>query len=248
MVKKIVLYFLFICVCTFISAQNEQDITPEENKEVSISKEGNRISFGVKTGFNSTSYLISEFQIEGIGIKEIQNNYKIGYHVTTFMRINFKKHFIQPELSYQINRSELSFDKSQNTKNGKSSYATIESKIHHIELPILYGFNFINKNPYGFSFFIGPKIAYLWKKKSSIEFNNFDLQDIEEKIEPFNIGAVAGVAVNISKIFFDFRYEQSFLSVSKEVKYTPSTVTQNSGKTLFNRRESVISFSVGFMF
>lgn len=246
MVRKAVLYFLFICISSWAYSQEESIGAAKD--EIETEKEEGLISFGVKTGFNSTSYLISEFEIEGVGIKEIQTNYKIGYHVTAFMRINFKKHFIQPELSYQINRSELSFDKSQSTRNETASYAILESNIHYIELPILYGYNFIDKKPYGMAFFIGPKVAYLWKKKSKIEFNNFDFHDIEERVNPFNVGAVVGVGVNISRIFFDFRYEQSFTNISKEVKYTPSSSTQNSGKTLFNRRESVISFSAGIMF
>ncbi len=245
-VRKAVLYFLFICISSWTYSQEESKSAAKD--KIETKKEEGLISFGVKTGFNSTSYLISKFEIDGIAIKEIQTNYKIGYHVTAFMRVNFKKHFIQPELSYQINRSELSFDKYQSTRDATYSYATIESNIHYIELPILYGYNFIDKKPYGMAFFIGPKIAYLWNRKSKIEFNNFDFQDMEEKVNPLNIGAVVGVGVNISRIFFDFRYEQSFTNISKEVRYTPSSTTPNSGKILFNRRESVISFSAGIMF
>ncbi len=243
--------FILCCILVFtplfVFCQNEHN--EAKNNAITINKKGRQVKFGAKIGFNSSIYLISDFKIEDTKIKEIQNNYKIGYHFTVFTQVAFNRHFIQPELSYQINRSELSFDKTQKNQSLMPIYATIKSELHHIELPILWGYNFINKPPYGMAFFVGPKITYLWKKKSKVEYHNFDFNDLEEKIRPLNLGCAIGVSINISQLFFDFRYEQSFFNMSKEVRYTPIITDEaKSGKTNFNRRESVLSFSVGMLF
>ena len=247
--KKAILYFfIFWFIPFFLVAQNS-GLENNQKEEVIQLNKNKQIKFGLKTGFNSSIYLISDFRIDGIKIKQTQNNYKIGYHITPFMRVYLnKKHFIQPELSYQIYRSELSFDKTQKNPELVPSYSTINSELHNFELPILYGFNFISKNPYGMAFFVGPKVKYIWEKKSKITFNNFDLSELDEKIKPFNLGLVLGVGVNISQLFFDFRYEQSFFNLSKEISYNPQTENKKTGKTVFDRRDSVISFSVGVLF
>ncbi|NMA74404.1 MAG: PorT family protein [Bacteroidales bacterium] len=244
--NKLILCCILVFTPLFVFCQNEYNHT--KNEAITLNKKGRQVRFGAKIGFNSSIYLISDLMINDVKIREIQNNYKIGYHFTVFTQVNFNKHFIQPELSYQINRSELSFDKSQKNQELMPFYATIKSELHHIELPILWGYNFINKPPYGMAFFIGPKITYLWRKKSKIEYQNFDVNDFEEKLRPLNLGCAAGVSVNISQFFFDFRYEQSFFNMSKEVRYKLLSNDIQAGKTHFNRRESVLSFSVGILF
>ena len=53
-----------------------------------------KVNFGIKAGFNSTMFMVSELKIKDVTIDEFQNNYKIGYFGSLFMRINMKKHFI----------------------------------------------------------------------------------------------------------------------------------------------------------
>ena len=69
-----------------------------------------RVNFGIKGGFTSSLFLVSDLVLNGTVIDEVQNNYKIGYFGSFFMRINFKRHFLQPELSYTINRSNITFE------------------------------------------------------------------------------------------------------------------------------------------
>jgi hypothetical protein len=203
--------------------------------------------FGVKGGVKSSIYLISEFTIDGKEILEVQNNYKIGYFAAVFMRVNFDSHFIQPEISYNINRCEITFNKNiTNAEATVPDYATIYTTVHSAEVPILYGYNFVKKGPYGMSLFVGPKIKYIWRKQSKIGYENFDQGGISEDIRPFNIGGAMGVSVNISRIFFDFRYEQSILNTSRKMNYTFPEDGGNS--IILKRRDSVISFSLGFLF
>lgn len=184
-------------------------------------------------------------------IDEVQNNYKIGYFGALFMRINMKKHYIQPEVSYNVTKCEITFDKLGSQHPAiEPDYASVQSVLHSIDFPVLYGYNVVKKGPYGMSIFAGPKLRYLWGKKNEITFSNFDQKGIHEKLYPFNISAVIGVGVNISRIFFDFRYEQGIGNISKSITYDNINSDGSTGisRIIFDRRDSALSFSLGFIF
>jgi hypothetical protein len=211
----------------------------------------NRFNFGVRAGFNSSMYLVSEFKIKDVTIDEIQNNYKIGGFAALFGRFNIYRHYIQPELSYQISRSEITFDKlGSHHPEIEPDYASIHAKIHSVEFPVLYGYNIVKKGPYELSAFGGPKAKFLWKRKNEITFENFEQKDMREELHPMALSVVLGVAVNISKIFFDFRYEQGLTNISRTVTYDDMHATDNSqvGYIIFRRRDAMLSFSLGVMF
>ena len=178
-----------------------------------------RVNFGIKGGFTSSLFLVSDLVLNGTVIDEVQNNYKIGYFGSFFMRIHFKRHFLQPELSYTIN-----------------------------------GYNIIKEGPYSLAVFGGPKIRYIWDRQSKVTFENFDQRDIEEELYPLNVSLTAGVAVTISRIFFDFRYDIGLHNISKRISYKP-VYDENAGEEVplanqirFHRRENVLSFSFGVFF
>ena len=129
-------------------------------------------------------------------------------------------------------------------------YTMVQSVLHSIDFPVLYGYNVVKKGPYGMSIFAGPKLRYLWGKKNEITFSNFDQKGIHEKLYPFNISAVIGVGVNISRIFFDFRYEQGIGNISKSITYDNINSDGSTGisRIIFDRRDSALSFSLGFIF
>ena len=83
--------------------RNMQDIIERPNNS--------KFNIGVKAGFNASMFLVSDFKIQDVTIDEIQNNYRVGYFGALFMRINMKKHFIQPEVSYNVSKCEITFDK-----------------------------------------------------------------------------------------------------------------------------------------
>ena len=183
-------------------------------------------------------------------IDEFQNNYKIGYFGSLFMRINMKKHFIQPEVSYNVGKCEITFDKlGSQHPDIEPDYASVESILHSVDFPILYGYNVVKKGPYGMSIFAGPKIRYLWGKHNEITFSNFGQKGIHEKLHPFNASVVVGVGVNISRIFFDFRYEQGLRNISKSITYDNINSDGSTGVStiIFKRRDSALSFSLGFI-
>ena len=70
------------------------------------------------------------------------------------------------------------------------------------------------------SIFAGPKLRYLWGKHNEITFKNFDQKGIHERLYPFNVSAVIGVGVNISRIF-----SISATSKASEISPSPSFTT-----------------------
>lgn len=210
-----------------------------------------KVNFGIKAGFNSSMFLVSAFKIKDVTIDENQNNYKLGYFGALFMRINMKKHFIQPEISYNVSKCEITFDKlGSQHPDIEPDYASVTSTIHSIDFPMLYGYNVVKQGAYGMSIFAGPKLRYIWGKQNEITFENFDQKGIHEQLYPLNLSAVIGVSVHISRIFFDFRYEQGLHNISKSVTYDNITAdggTERSNIT-FHRRDQVLSFSLGVIF
>lgn len=252
--KWFVVWLSFCLVPTVVWGQTGN--MPEPNDSTRI-HHNHSVNFGVKGGFTSSLFLISDFSINGIPIKEIQNNYKIGYFGSLFMRINFGNHFLQPEVSYNINRCNITFNKPQTNDasvGNLPAQAAITTSIHSIDVPVIYGYNIIKEGPYGLSVFGGPKIRYIWNRKSEIIFENFDQQNIQEELQPLNLSFTLGVAVNISRIFFDFRYDIGLHNMSKRISYEipaseGTTAEEAAGQTIhFHRRDNVLSFSLGILF
>lgn len=239
--KAIILLFLFFATSITARAQEVLNANTERLNAKSI-------NVGVKAGFNSTMFIITHMNIGGITIDDRTNNYKIGYFGSLFLRYNTHRSFIQAEASINQSKCEVTFNKSQLNTTNNIGEASINSTINSIDFPLLYGYNIVKESPYGMSIFIGPKLCYIWK--SNTDFYDLDQSDIQEKFYPITVSAVIGLSVNISRLFFDFRYEQGLHNISRSIQYTAKDengLTQSNDFS-FRRRAQVLSFSVGMMF
>lgn len=119
-----------------------------------------------------------------------------------------------------------------------------------LDLPILYGYKFIDVHPYGMAFFVGPKVTWVWKKHCSTKFTGFHQQEIKEEQYPFQYSGVVGLAVNVSNIFFDFRYEVGLHNTIRSITYNTdlTEAPHNEGKIKLEQRKNILSFSVGVIF
>lgn len=228
-----------------LAGQPQSSTSKEQDMAIST-------NFGAKAGFTAALSLLNDFSIGGVPIEQVQNDYKVGYFASIFMRINFGRHFLQPEVSYNVNQCGVNFNKPQDQDmvigSQTSSTAYIESKIHSIDIPVIYGYNFIKTGPYAMSVFGGPKIRYIWRHKSKVTFRNFDVEDLHESLRPLNVSFTLGVAVAISRIFFDFRYDIGLLNMSEGVTYTPTPEETDEYAVSYRRRDNVLSFSLGIFF
>ena len=92
----ICLYFLVLSATTWGQHPN---VPGTINGDASSKHHKERVvNFGIKGGFTSSLFLVSNLTINGMKVDEVQNTYKIGYFGSLFMRINFDRHFLQPEI------------------------------------------------------------------------------------------------------------------------------------------------------
>ena len=134
-----------------------------------------------------------------------------------------------------------------------SEKASIASTIHSVDVPVIYGYNIIKEGPYSLAVFGGPKVRYIWDRKSDIDFENFDQVNIRERLRPLNLSFPVGVSVTISRVFFDFRYDMGLHNISKSVTYDipadNNAADENTKNEIrFHRRDNVLSFSFGVFF
>lgn len=255
------LKIFYACLCLLAVSTTLWGQTPivpgTADEEHAKHQKEHPVNFGIKGGFTSSLFLVSQFSVNGVAIDEVQNNYKIGYFGSLFMRINFDRHFLQPEISYNVNRCNITFEKPlpDNAPIGTiPPEASITSSIHSIDVPVIYGYNFIKEGPYSLAVFGGPKVRYIWDKKSEVSFENFDLQNIQEELRPLNLSFTAGVSVTISRVFFDFRYDIGLHNISKRVTYdapandNAADETSTVNEIRFRRKDNVLSFSFGVFF
>ena len=214
-----------------------------EQQPASTGADAVTINWGAKAGFTAALSLVSDFSIGGTPIKEVQNGYKVGSLASVFMRVNIGRHFLQPEVSYNVNHCDISFYKPQPEDlplgSGINEEASISSKIRSFDVPVLYGYNFIKQGSYQMAVFAGPKLRLLLNRKSDIIFYNFDEDDLREELHRFSLSFTLGLSVAISPIFFDFRYDIGMLNLTKHL---------SSGDVNYRRRDNVLSFSLGIFF
>lgn len=210
------------------------------------------INFGMKAGFNSTMLNILSMTIDGEEVTEYFNSYRIGYLSSAFMRINVGNHFFQPELAYSISNGEVIPEREGNTQPIHMGNITSSIRIstHNIHLPLIYGYHIVKKGPYGMALFAGPQLNYLIKRPNQLEILGYGLELVNGSTDPWGVGITAGIAVNISRIFFDFRFDTTINNLSKSL-YANSTDTENLGKPIpisLKQQQSALSFSLGLMF
>ena len=178
----------------------------EEQKQSSQTEP--KVNIGLKAGFNSSMYFTSRLQLDGQRFEDIQNNYKVGYFAALFFRFNMKRHFIQPEFTYNVNKGDITFDKNQNNETLPPDFATIRSTIHSLEIPLLYGYSFVKSHPYGMAFFIGPKLEYIWNIffdfRYEIGLTNISKEIIYEKNINGEISHEKGIVINRHKNVLSF--------------------------------------------
>lgn len=248
--EKIAFIVALLILLPFSLAMRAQTLEEAKAKLAAHTEEYNKkINFGVIAGFRSSNYIISNFLVDSKLIEDKQNNYLLGYGAALYTRFNFKRRFLQMELSYDINRAEIVFQKtSAATADIQANKASVSSNIQNVGLPILLGYYIVRNGPYTMSIFGGPKLEYLCY--SNVDYKDFDQKNIHEKFYPFNIGVSLGLSVSISKMFFQFRYEQEMLNVSKSISYSAASGegAMSEGDIRFHRRASCLGFSFGVLF
>ena len=231
--RAIILLTLSLC-CAFTFAQHKWHVP---------------VNFGVKGGFSSTFYEVRDFTISGMPINDYMAKSEISSFYTFFLRTNIKRHYLQTEISYNLSNYTIEFATYQwNSLAQPYAKSAISTKIVGFEVPIFYGYHILKEGPYGMSFYIGPKAKFVLTDRSIHSFENSPYQQFEEHIRPINFSLMTGMAVNISRVFFDFSLEYGLHNISNGFTTIDTKDNLSTNDLIFNRRKNVFSFSVGFMF
>lgn len=192
------------------------------------------INFGVKVGFNSAIPTI-EVETESNSLTPRIVN-KVGWMAESFMRMNVKKFYFQPEFSYSLTRESVDLLASD-----LSTYAKFDINTHSLDMSALLGYNTVKEMQYGLSVFAGlkTKAAYNIQFKSSMAPAYSD-EDIF-----YNWYVTMGIGVNISRLFFDFRYDLALRNNDVNANFFRSG---SFGDVQVKRKADILSFSIGFMF
>ena len=207
------------------------------------------INFGVKTGFSSTMYEVQQLQIADIPINEYTTKSEISSFYTAFARFNIdKKHYLQTEASYNISNYTILFATQQWDTNAlPQDLSSISTKITGIEAPLFYGYHIRKEGPYGMSVYAGPKAKLILTNNSRHHFENFPYTSISETIRPINFSLLVGMGINIRNVFFDFSFEYGLHNISRGFSVVDPDDNISYDDIIFNRRKSVLSFSIGFI-
>lgn len=226
-IKCIILLFVIPCCCL---AQEKKNI---------------HFNFGIKAGVQALTYNDPEFEIEGYTFdsNNIQSS-KIGFTVAPFIRLTYKSFYLQTETTFGISRHSFEFFEKERTETEYiPSRSVYELNTYCIQVPILFGYNFIDQEVFGMSVFTGPRIKYTFTPHSKQKFNNFKYKSLHEELRNTTGYWEIGLGVKIANVFFDFVYDIGLNDTSKYIE------APEEGKTFkTSRTDNVLSFSVGMIF
>lgn len=202
-------------------------------------------NIGVKVGFNAASYNSTDFEIDGYSYDDgmIQSN-RIGYLITPFVRLSKNRSYVQSELVIGLSYHNFKFiETSAGTQESVPQNAEYKLTTYCIQIPLLYGYEFVKTDTYGMSVFTGPKAKFVFTSQARQKFKNFNIPDLEEDLTPINYYWQIGLGVRISHVFFDFTYDFGLNNSTKGIK------SNSLGKRFDAKRsDNVLSFSVGVIF
>lgn len=203
-----------------------------------------KFNAGIKAGVQAATYNITKFRIEGYKYDDssIQSN-KTGYAITPFARLAIGRSYFQTEAVLSISHHNFNFEEIAPTDQIISLPVEYNLTTYCIQVPLLYGYNFILDDIYGMSVFTGPKTKFLFTSHAKQEFSNFNDDSLQEELRPIVFFWELGLGVKISRFFFDFTYDIGFTD------NTHGVVSKSSGKRYSAERiDNLLSFSIGMIF
>lgn len=205
-----------------------------------------RVNAGLKVGFQAITYNNPTFGIDGYTYNEntIQSN-KVGYTVAPFLRLTHGRFYIQTEAALGITRHSFDFT---DTREGSIAGITPNIPIYDLrtyclQVPILFGYNFVMQSSYGMSFFTGPKTKFIFTAHDSQQFRHFVYDDLEEVLNKKTYYWEVGLGVKIYNVFFDFVYDLGLTDASRYIR-----APKIDKRFASARRNNILSFSVGMIF
>ena len=203
-------------------------------------------NIGMKAGFQAVTYNDPDFGIDGyrFDTNNIQSN-KIGYALSLFARITKSKFFLQTEGTFGISNHSFDFhDEPVNTEENFIPNNTVyDLKTYCLQVPILFGYNVVQKGRYGLSLFTGPRTKFIFTSMSQQQFKHFYYEELEEILADKVYFWEIGMGIKISRVFLDITFDAGLNKAASHI------ISHSDGKIFSSsRRDNILSFSVGFIF
>ena len=228
--KTLSQFALVFFFCSIVFINNVQSQTPEKN-------------WGIRLGLNAVSIKSFDAYYADEIIPDCSYKNKNGYFLTGFARFNFNRIFLQPEIAWNEYRRSCSFYSP--VGNSDSYYPDIDLDIDSkaFNATFLAGYNIVHDYPFLFGVFFGTSFAGTYRTDYTMESRN----SFSKTGFFLNYSGILGFSINISKIYFDLRYEMCLTDNNKKLKDIPD-FPENYQNISFKYTEAILSFSFGVMF
>lgn len=215
---------------------------------LAVAQKDGKVHFnaGIKAGFQAVTYNDPEFEIEGykFDTNNIQSN-KIGYAFSLFGRITKNKFYLQTEGTFGITNHSFDFNDEQEYVDGIfiPNNTVYDLRTYCIQVPILFGYNIVERGRYGLSIFTGPRTKFVFTSLSQQNFKHFKYNNLEEVLNDKTYYWEIGLGIKISRVFLDITFDAGLNKVASHI------ISHDDGKLFASsRRDNILSFSVGFIF
>lgn len=168
---------------------------------------------------------------------------RLGYQGGAFVRLNFGKFYVQPELIYNHRSTKLEYTINP-VIDGENQEVGVRSdfKIGTFDIPVIAGFKLVKTKLFNLRVFVGPEISFSSSKDVSYSYTTVNGEDFSGEagdisLDDFNSTTwylQAGAGVDVLFLTFDIRYEKGLSDL------------YNDGD--LNFKNNVWLFTLGFKF
>ncbi len=206
-------------------------------------------NYGLRLGVDSRNSDVCEIyeNDEKIDNPRIKNG--VGFQGDLFYRFNFDKVFIQSDFGFSYLKEEFFFELQREidpeTQEPIYDLIYLNSGTRSLNCAVVIGYNIVKEDSYLFNFYMGPNLRYIYLK----QFNKGTTSGFENKDREAYLNIVTGLSMNISHLYFDFRYEIGLPNSKRTLNFSEMDSSSDYLKNVYiKKNENILSLSMGIMF
>lgn len=201
------------------------------------------MNWGIRLGLNALSITSYEaFQADNNLANSTYTN-RNGYLINVFARFNKTRLFLQPELGWNDYRRTCSFSLPIESSNSVYPAVDLSIKSQTVNSNFVIGYNLIYDYPFLLGIFAGPSFIGTY----STDYSTGKANSFYKTGLSLNYSGILGFSINISRLYFDLRYEMCLPNANLNMKEIPG-FPENYQDVRLKKTESILSFSCGLMF
>ncbi|MBE6299604.1 MAG: PorT family protein [Bacteroidales bacterium] len=219
---------------------------PQTFAQEKKTKDSKKFNYGVSLSANAPFVHDRKTLVNNIVVSKPSNETKMAGSISLFGRVNLKNHYLQLEAGTSVIRDVVTLDIKEF---GYSSNLNIDSKNFALtlDIPLIYGYNFIKRDKYELSLFVGPKLRYTYLNKEDINNPQNITFNLNEDTNPITACVIIGMGTKISRVLIDFKYEFGITEHNKPGTFSlyENSVLISEGTFYAKRSINLLSFSLG---